>query len=190
MTRIAVYLTGSIAAYKGSEVVRGLQKMGHEVRVGMTDAATKLVTPATPFALTKAPVLTDLWDEHSTPIPHIELADWSELAVVVPASADIIAKMATGLADDAVSTTLLATSAPKIVVPAMNSHMWLAPATQRNITPLKQDGVNIMPPVSGRICRPRAFTRTSSNLPIYRGLFNKQSSFKGQARDCYCWRNT
>lgn len=151
MTRIAVYLTGSIAAYKGIEVVRGLQKMGHEVRVGMTDAATKLVTPATPFALTKAPVLTDLWDEHSTPIPHIELADWSELAVVVPASANIIAKMATGLADDAVSTTLLATSAPKIVVPAMNSHMWLAPATQRNITQLKQDGVNIMPPVSGRL---------------------------------------
>lgn len=151
MTRIAVYLTGSIAAYKGIEVVRGLQKMGHEVRVGMTEAATKLVTPATSFALTKAPVLTDLWNDHSTPIPHIELADWSELAVIVPASADTIAKMAIGLADDAVSTTLLATSAPKIVVPAMNSHMWLASATQRNITQLRQDGVNIMPPVKGRL---------------------------------------
>ncbi|WP_302117663.1 bifunctional phosphopantothenoylcysteine decarboxylase/phosphopantothenate--cysteine ligase CoaBC [uncultured Limosilactobacillus sp.] len=151
MTRIAVYLTGSIAAYKGVEVIRGLQKMGHEVRVGMTGAATKLVTPATLFALTKEKVLTDLWDEHSTPIPHIELADWSELAVVVPASADIIAKIALGLADDAVSTTLLATAGPKIIVPAMNNHMWQAPATQRNISQLQQDGVNVMPPASGRL---------------------------------------
>ncbi|MBB1080165.1 bifunctional phosphopantothenoylcysteine decarboxylase/phosphopantothenate--cysteine ligase CoaBC [Limosilactobacillus sp. STM2_1] len=151
MTRIAVYLTGSIAAYKGIEVVRELQKSGYEVRVGMTKAATKLVNPATLFALTKKPVLTNLWDEDSTPIPHIELADWTELAVVVPASADIIAKMAGGIADDAVSTTLLATAAPKIVVPAMNSHMWMAPATRRNIAQLKEDGVNIMAPVTGRL---------------------------------------
>lgn len=151
MAHIAVYLTGSIAAYKGIEVVRGLQKMGHEVRVGMTAAATKLVTPATLFALTKAPVLTDLWDIQSSPIPHIDLADWSELAVVAPASADILAKMAVGLADDAVSTTLLATAAPKIVVPAMNSHMWQAPSTQRNLHQLQEDGVVMMPPVTGQL---------------------------------------
>lgn len=151
MARIAVYLTGSIAAYKGIEVVRGLQKMGHEVCVGMTAAATKLIAPATLYALTKQPVLTDLWQDQSTPIPHIELADWSDLAVVVPASANIIAKMAVGLADDAVSTTLLATAAPKIVVPAMNNHMWQAPATQHNIRVLKGHGVNIMAPVTGRL---------------------------------------
>lgn len=151
MAKIAVYLTGSVAAYKGIEVVRGLQKMGHTVRVGMTDAASKLVAPATLFALTKTPVLTDLWNQNATPIPHIELADWSDLAVVVPASADIIAKLANGIADDAVSTTLLATAAKKIVVPAMNTHMWMAAATQRNIKQLKMDGTIVLEPVAGKL---------------------------------------
>lgn len=150
MAKITVYITGSIAAYKGVEVVRGLQKAGQVVRVVMTAAATKLVAPATLAALTKQPVLTSLWNSQD-PIPHIELADWTDLAVVVPASADIIAKMANGLADDAATTTLLATSAPKVVVPAMNSHMWAAPATQRNLARLKQDGVTIIEPVQGRL---------------------------------------
>lgn len=150
MANVTVYLTGSIAAYKGIEVVRGLQKEGHKVRVVMTEAASKLVAPATLAALTKFPVLTSLWDTQD-PIPHIELADWTELAVIVPASADIIAKMANGLADDAASTTLLATNAPKVVVPAMNSHMWAAPATQRNIKQLKADGVMVVEPAKGRL---------------------------------------
>lgn len=150
MAKVTVYLTGSVAAYKGIEVVRGLQKKGHEVRVVMTAAAQKLIAPATLAALTKYPVLTSLWDSKS-PIPHIELADWTELAVVVPASADIIAKMANGIADDAASTTLLATSATKVVVPAMNSHMWAAPATQRNLNQLKDDGVIVIEPVQGRL---------------------------------------
>lgn len=141
-------MTGSIAAYKGIEVVRGLQKAGNEVRTVMTPAACQLVNPATLAALTKYPVLTTLWDSQQ-PIPHIELADWTELAVVVPASADIIAKMAQGLADDAASTTLLATAAPKVVVPAMNSHMLQNPATQRNITQLLADGVQVINPVDG-----------------------------------------
>ena len=84
MARITVYLTGSIAAYKGVEVVRGLQKKGHQVRTVMTMAASRLVTPTTLAALTKQPVLTSLW-ENADPIPHIELADWTELALVVPA---------------------------------------------------------------------------------------------------------
>lgn len=152
MAKIAVYLTGSIAAYKGIEVIRGLQKQGHHVRVAMTVGATRLIAPATLYALTKEPVLTNLWDQqHHTPIPHIELADWSDLAVVVPASADIIAKVAQGLADDAVSTTLLATAAPKIVVPAMNTHMWNNPATQRNLKQLQNDGIHIIWPVTGQL---------------------------------------
>lgn len=150
MANVTVYITGSIAAYKGVEVVRGLQKHGHEVRVVMTSAAGKLVAPATLAALTKYPVLTSLWDS-AKPIPHIELADWTELAVVVPASADILAKLANGIADDAASTTLLATTAPKVVVPAMNSHMWAAPATQRNLRQLKTDGVTIIEPTQGRL---------------------------------------
>ncbi len=151
LANIAVYITGSIAAYKGIEVVRGLQKAGHTVRVGMTVAATKLVSADSLYALTHQPVLTDLWSNHQSPVPHIELADWSDLAVVVPASADIIAKMANGIADDAVSTTLLATAAPKIVVPAMNNHMWSAPATQRNLTTLRHDGVIVMAPATGQL---------------------------------------
>ena len=152
MAKIAVYLTGSIAAYKGIEIVRGLQKQGHHVRVAMTAGATQLVAPATLYALTKEPVLTNLWDQqHHTPIPHIELADWSDLAVVVPASANILAKMAQGLADDAVSTTLLATAAPKIVVPAMNTHMWTNPATQRNLKQLQNDRIHIIWPVTGQL---------------------------------------
>ena len=151
MARITVYLSGSIAAYKGIEVVRGLQKAGHEVRVVMTTAATKLVGPATLNALTKYPVLTDLWNDQSQPIPHIELADWTELALVVPASADLLAKMANGIADDAASTTLLATAAPKMVAPAMNRQMWAAPATQRNLAQLAEDGVTIIEPVTGRL---------------------------------------
>lgn len=151
MARITVYLSGSIAAYKGVEVVRGLQKAGHEVRVVMTTSATKLVGPATLNALTKYPVLTDLWGDANQPIPHIELADWTELALVVPASADLLAKMANGIADDAASTTLLATAAPKMVAPAMNRQMWAAPATQRNLIQLTQDGVTIIEPVTGRL---------------------------------------
>ncbi len=151
MARITVYLSGSIAAYKGIEVVRGLQKAGHEVRVVMTTAATKLVGPATLNALTKYPVLTDLWNDQSQPIPHIELADWTELTLVVPASADLLAKMANGIADDAASTTLLATAAPKMVAPAMNRQMWATPATQRNLAQLAEDGVTIIEPVTGRL---------------------------------------
>lgn len=144
-----MYLTGSVAAYKGIEVVRGLQKAGHEVKTVMTPAACNLVNPTTLAALTKQPVLTSLWENGNTPIPHIELADWTQMAVVVPASADIIAKMAAGIADDAASTTLLATTAPKVVVPAMNSHMLAAPATQRNLKQLRRDGVHIVSPVDG-----------------------------------------
>lgn len=151
MAKITVYLSGSIAAYKGVEVVRGLQKAGHTVRVVMTAAATRLVGPATLNALTKYPVLTDLWGDQTQPIPHIELADWTELALVVPASADLLAKMANGLADDAASTTLLATAAPKLVAPAMNRQMWAAPATQRNLAQLKSDGVTVIEPVTGRL---------------------------------------
>ncbi|MBP2057875.1 phosphopantothenoylcysteine decarboxylase/phosphopantothenate--cysteine ligase [Lactobacillus colini] len=152
MSRIAVYLTGGIAAYKAVEVVRGLQKQGHQVRVVMTENAEHFVAKQTLAALTKYPVLDNLWVEsEQAKISHIELADWSELALVVPATANIIAKLAYGLADDAASTTLLATSSPILVVPAMNSHMWSKPSTQRNISQIKADGVKVLEPVVGRL---------------------------------------
>lgn len=152
MAKIAVHMTGGIAVYKAVEVVRGLQKQGHEVRVAMTKNAARFVGPATLAALIKHPVLIDQWSATlNGQVPHIELADWSDLALVVPATANILAKMANGLADDAVSATLLATSAPKMAVPAMNVHMWNNPATQRNIAQLKQDGVIIMEPADGML---------------------------------------
>ncbi|EFH29439.1 bifunctional phosphopantothenoylcysteine decarboxylase/phosphopantothenate--cysteine ligase CoaBC [Lactobacillus mulieris] len=152
MARIAVYLTGGIATYKAVSVVRNLQKLGHQVRVVMTKNAEKFVSSQTLAALTKEEVLDDLWGkENEAKIPHIELADWSELALVVPATADFLAKMAWGLADDAASTTILASNCPKIVVPAMNSHMLANPAVKRNLTQLKADGVVILEPKVGML---------------------------------------
>lgn len=152
MAKIVVHITGSIAAFKAVTVVRMLQKAGHQVRVTMTKSATKLIGPATLASLTHYPVMTDLWEPSTEgQIPHIELADWADYSLVVPASADIIAKMANGIADDPVSTTLLATPSPVVVVPAMNTHMWQQPATQRNIARLIQDGKIIMQPVHGKL---------------------------------------
>lgn len=152
MAKIVVHITGSIAAFKAVTVVRMLQKAGHQVRVAMTKSATKLIGPATLASLTHYPVMTDLWEPSTKgQIPHIELADWADYSLVVPASADIIAKMAHGIADDPVSTTLLATPSPVVVVPAMNTHMWQQPATQRNIARLIQDGKVIMQPVHGKL---------------------------------------
>lgn len=148
--KITVYMTGGIAVYKAVEVVRHLQKAGHELRVVMTKNAERFVSSNTLAALTKQPVLDDLWTkEHEATIPHIELARWTQLAIVVPASANFLAKMANGIADDAASTTILATAAPKAVVPAMNDQMWSNPATQRNLSLLKKDGIAIMEPVVG-----------------------------------------
>ncbi|KIS03446.1 bifunctional phosphopantothenoylcysteine decarboxylase/phosphopantothenate--cysteine ligase CoaBC [Paucilactobacillus wasatchensis] len=152
MAHITIHVTGGIASYKIISLARQLQRHGDQVRVAMTKAATNFITPTTFAALTKSSVLTDLWlPQQKASIPHVELADWTELAIVAPATADIIAKMANGIADDAVSATLLATSASKVVVPAMNSHMWDNAATQRNIAQLKKDGVTVMEPTNGML---------------------------------------
>lgn len=152
MAHITIHVTGGIATYKIVSLVRLLQHHGEQVRVAMTKAATNFVTPTTFAALTKYPVLTDLWaKDRQASIAHVELADWTDLAIVAPATANIIAKMANGIADEAVSTTLLATQAPKIIVPAMNSHMWANKTTQRNITQLQLDGVTVIEPVTGQL---------------------------------------
>lgn len=148
--KIAVYLTGGIACFKAVAVVRGLLKAGHEIKVVMTKNAERFVTKETLAVLSKHAVLDDLWaDEVAGKIPHVSLARWTQLALVVPASADFIAKMVHGIADDAASTAILATKAKKIVVPAMNDQMWFSPATQRNINLLQQDGVKVIEPAAG-----------------------------------------
>ena len=152
MAKVAVYMTGGIAMYKAVQVVRNLEKAGHEVRVIMTKNAEHFVTSNTLAALTKYPVLDNLWSkENEASVPHVHLARWTELALVVPATANFIAKMANGIADDAASTTILATAAPKLVIPAMNDQMWNNPATQRNLQFLKENQVQIMEPAVGML---------------------------------------
>ena len=149
--RVALFVTGGIAAYKACEVLRGLQKGGCDVRVCMSANATKLVGPTTFEALSGHHVTLGIFGDGETPIPHIELSEWADLALVCPATANVIAKMAAGIADDAVSTTLVACSCPVVVAPAMNVHMWQNPATQANVKTLVSCGVQVVGPATGRL---------------------------------------
>ena len=143
-------LTGGIACYKAAELLRLLQKEGAEVRVAMTQAATRFVTPVTMQALSGQPVWTDLWDPRVPDnMGHIELSRDRDLIVVAPASADFMAKLAHGLADDLLSTLCLARRCPLMVAPAMNVEMWENPATRRNLERLREDDVHFLGPCAG-----------------------------------------
>ena len=146
---VLVCVTGCIAAYKSCEIVRCLQRAGARVKVLMTEHATRFVGPTTFRALTHEKVAVGLFDDPEDPIHHISLAQEADVVLVAPATANIIAKMAHGIADDLMSTTLLATRAPIVVAPAMNVGMWEAAATQENIGILKQRGVHVIAPDSG-----------------------------------------
>ena len=150
-SRVLLAVCGGIAAYKACEVLRGLQKAGCDVRVTMTDDATRFVGAATFEALSGSPVATSLYDYPGSAIPHIELAEWADAAVVAPATANVLAKMACGIADDCLTTTLLACSCPVLVAPGMNVHMWQNPATQANAATLRERGVSFVGPDSGRL---------------------------------------
>lgn len=148
--KIGVFVMGGIAAYKVPELVRQLIKKGAQVQVAMTQSSQEFVTPLTLQVLTKRPVLTHTFDEREpSQVQHVAMADWCDLALVVPTTANGLAKMAHGLADDVVTTTLLAVTAPILVVPAMNVHMYENPATQRNLAQLQADGLTIMEPDTG-----------------------------------------
>ncbi|HET7197715.1 MAG TPA: bifunctional phosphopantothenoylcysteine decarboxylase/phosphopantothenate--cysteine ligase CoaBC [Burkholderiales bacterium] len=148
--RILLGLTGGIAAYKAAELTRLLVRAGADVRVAMTEAATRFVTPLTFQALSGQPVWTDLWDARVPDgMGHIELSRDRELMVVAPASADFLAKLANGAADDLLSTLCVARRCPLLVAPAMNVEMWQNPATQRNVARLRDDGVRFAGPAAG-----------------------------------------
>ena len=149
--RVLLAVCGGIAAYKACEVLRGLQKAGCEVRVTMTEDAGRFVGAATFEALSSAPVATSLYDYPGSAIPHIELAEWADAAVVVPATANVLAKLACGIADDCLTTTLLACACPVLVAPGMNVHMWRNAATQANAATLRGRGVRFVGPDSGRL---------------------------------------
>ena len=147
---VVLGITGGIAAYKAAQLTRDLQRHGIDVQVVMTEAARGMVTPATFQALSGKPVHSDMWDA-SIPdsMGHIELSRGKDAIVVAPATADFIAKIANGLADDLLSTMCLARECPLIVAPAMNRQMWQSPATRRNVERLLRDGVAILGPASG-----------------------------------------
>lgn len=148
--RILLGISGGIAAYKAAELTRLLIKAGADVQVVMTQAACGFITPATMQALSAKPVFTDMWDSRVPDnMGHIELSRDRDLIVVAPASADFLAKLASGLADDLLSALCLARRCRLVVAPAMNVEMWQNKATQRNVERLRADGVGVLGPASG-----------------------------------------
>ncbi len=173
--KIVLGVTGGIAAYKSAEIVSRLRHMGAEVQVIMTRNATEFVAPLTFQTLSAKPVITDTF---RTPdvwnVEHVALAKWADLFLIAPATANIIAKMAHGIADDMLSTTVLATKAPILVAPAMNTGMWTAEATCENVSILRKRGIKIAGPDSGmlacgdsgagRMSEPEEILRETGNI--------------------------
>lgn len=150
MAKILLGVSGSIAAYKAADLASKLTQAGHSVSVLMTQAACQLVSPNTFLNLTGNKVYTDLWDPHGQ-TQHIALTDAAQLFVLAPATANTIAKLALGLGDDMISTTLLAVNCPVLVCPAMNVRMWSNPVVQRNLAAVQEAGHQVMPPDSGNL---------------------------------------
>lgn len=148
--KLILGVTGGIAAYKAAELLRLLIKQGIDVQVVMTEAACQFITPLTMQALSGKPVYTGMWDAGiPNGMPHIDLSRGADAILIAPASADFIAKLIHGHADDLLSTLCLARECPLLVAPAMNRQMWENPATQRNIAQLKQDGITVLGPAEG-----------------------------------------
>jgi phosphopantothenoylcysteine decarboxylase/phosphopantothenate--cysteine ligase len=187
--RIGLGVAGGIAAYKAIEVLRGLQKAGCEVQVAMTPHATEFVQPLTFRALTEKYVLVDDYEkENPDPIAHINFSQNIDLLLIAPATANIIAKFANGIADDFLSTAYLAATAPVLIAPAMNTQMLLHPATQRNLNQLKKDGVRFVEPDTGemacktvgpgRLSEPEVIVRRA--LEILNGEAQKPRDLNGE----------
>ena len=172
MRKILLCVTGSIAAYKAVELVRLFIKNGDTVQVVMTEAATKFVTPLTFQTLSRNPVYVDQFGPIVSWKPeHISLAEAADLVLVAPATANTIAKMRYGLADNLLTATLLATRAPIAIAPAMNTGMWESPVTQENIAALKARGVKVIEPVDGELaCGVRGQGRMMDPAEIVREL--------------------
>lgn len=148
--KVLLGISGGIAAYKAAELVRRLREEGSSVRVVMTAAARSFITPLTLQALSGNEVRCDLLDPGAEAgMDHIELARWADLVLIAPATADLMARLAAGLADDLLTTLVLATTAPLFLAPAMNHRMWLHPATQENLARLRERGVRILGPAEG-----------------------------------------
>lgn len=149
---VVLGVTGCIAAYKSCEIVRALVKADVRVKVVMTEAATRFVGPVTFRTLSDEPVTTSLWDDPgSSAVHHVSLAEEADVMLIAPCTANVIAKLACGRADDILTTTALATQAPLIIAPAMNTHMWRNPATQENLLQLRSRGAVVVEPGVGEL---------------------------------------
>lgn len=170
--RLLVGVTGGIAAFKTAALVSQLVQTGAHVRVVTTAAAEQFVGAATFAALSGRPVARDLFDDPQHPLgAHIELAEWAEMLVVAPATANFLAKAAHGMADDLLSTLYLAFAGPVLLAPAMNSAMWAKPAVQRNVAQLRADGVQFVDPESGWLsCRQQGTGRMASAEQIWKNI--------------------
>ena len=152
MAKVLLIVGGGIAAYKSLELVRLLKKAGHEVTPVLTKGGEHFVTAMSLGALAESPVHSSLWElKDEVEIGHIQLSRAADFLLVCPATADLLAKMATGIADDLATTLLLATDKPVVVAPAMNVRMWNHAATRRNIAQLKADGVRVIDPAEGEM---------------------------------------
>jgi phosphopantothenoylcysteine decarboxylase/phosphopantothenate--cysteine ligase len=152
MARVLLIVGGGIAAYKSLELVRLLKKAGHDVRPVLTKGGEHFVTAMSLGTLAESQVHTSLWElKDEVEIGHIQLSRAADFVLVCPATADLLAKMAAGIADDLATTLLLATDKPVVVAPAMNVRMWLHPATERNVQELKTDGVRVIEPAEGEM---------------------------------------
>ena len=173
--RIALGVSGGIAAYKAAEIVRGLRKGGADVHVLMTENAQRFITPLTLETLSGHRVLSDPWERgEGADIQHITLARGLDLMVVAPATADLLARMAHGLADDFLTTFHLAVTAPILVAPAMNVWMWEHPATRENLRVLKERGVAVVDPVAGELaCGEEGIGRMAEPGMIVAAVFDR-----------------
>ena len=178
--RIIVGITGGIAAYKAPELVRLLKKQGHEVRCAVTEHALEFVTRVTLETVSGAPLYSDLFATGRT--EHISLKDWGEMLVIAPATANIIGKVASGIADDALSTLLLAFSGkPVVMAPAMNCEMWAHPAVQQNVALLKSWGIRMVGPEVGELaCGVNGVGRMANPEQIAEAICNSQP-LRGQS---------
>ncbi len=149
--RIAVLVSGGIAAYKVVDLASAMTQAGCEVRVAMTHSAMRFVGPPTFQGVTGNPVVTGLWPAGGSPEPHVFLGDWAQLILVAPATANVIGRIAAGRSDDIVTATILAARCPIVVAPAMNDAMWIKPAVQDNVSTLRDRGVTIVEPESGHL---------------------------------------
>lgn len=149
--RVVLGVTGSIAAYKAAELVRALVKNGHEVRCVLTPTGARFITALTLAALSKNAVVENLHDPKLYEMAHLSLADWAEVVLVAPATADIIARLAHGRAEGLLDGLILSARCPVIVCPALDAEMWTHPATQANVARLKEYGYEIWGPVDGEL---------------------------------------